>query len=176
MLIGSDAPSAQPIPEDIAGTGRVFGRIVLAPGGTPVESGRVRLLHLTGGRGFESAPTDARGRFELDGLPHGYFDLAVEQPAGLWLADRVINLPPAAKAELILTLGAGSPGGLPAGRSWPGWSGPLAGALELREAPRGREFWRTPKGVAILVGGVTVALLAIAAGAGDETAATPVVP
>jgi hypothetical protein len=175
-LFGSDVASAQPLAADIPGTGRIHGRILRGADGTPVEGHRVRVLHLTAGRVFESVPTDAGGRFEIGGLPHGFFDVAVEQPAGLWLADRVINLAPASRVELVLTLGAENAGGLAPDRTWPGWSGRLLGAFALREAPRGREFWRTPKGVAILVGGAAVALLAIAAGAGNETNATPVVP
>ena len=43
------------------------------------------------------------------------------------------------------------------------------GHAQVFEKPSGREFWRSPKGIAIIAGIGGVALLAIAAGSGSET-------
>ena len=51
-----------------------------------------------------------------------------------------------------------------------------SGVAEVRRKLRGREYWRSPGGVAILSGIGGVALLALAAGSDSEVAATNVIP
>lgn len=175
----SDGASAQTLAEPHPGTARIFGRIVGADGQAQVAATRVLAYHLTSGKTFRSAPVKPNGEYEIGELPFGYFDLAVQTAQGLWLTNRVVSLSPAGKAEMILALGAGgAAAGLESGRTWPGEEpGALIGAFEVRQAPRGRDFWRTPKGVALMTGAAAVALLALATSGGDdETTATPVVP
>jgi hypothetical protein len=171
VAIASDRASAEGAAAELPGTARLSGRIVGPDAKRAVGTARVLAYHLTSRHVFDSAPAKPNGDYEIRGLPFGYFDLAVETPEGLWLADRVVNLPPAGKLELTLTVGgASAPIGVPPGRVWPG-GGALApvGALQVRAAPRGRDFWRSPKGIALVTGIVAVTLLAIASSGNDSS-------
>ena len=60
----------------------------------------------------------------------------------------------------------------PSARKHPGSDQEPSGVAELRRKPKGREFWRSPKGVAIIAGIGGAGLLAIALGSESETVAT----
>ena len=140
--------------------------------GKPVRDALVVAYHVSGQQRFVSSRTGGDGEYQLEQLPFGYFDVGVEVGDGVFVADRVVNLPPAGKAALLLTVQPFQPGTQQLSRKHPGSELEPGGMALLRTRPKGRDFWRSPKGVAILgtVGGA--ALLAIASGSDDEPQAT----
>jgi hypothetical protein len=158
-----DAQPVEPSPTDPS---RITGK-VLSPEGKPVPGATVMAYHLSTGKLYTAPPTGANGEYSLDSLPYGYFDLAIETEAGVFVGNQVVNLAPASKAVVNFTTveyGAGDP----AARSFPGTDEESAGVARVREKLTGRAFWTSAKGVAILTGGGAVALLAIASGSDDE--------
>ncbi|MDQ7006451.1 MAG: carboxypeptidase-like regulatory domain-containing protein [Acidobacteriota bacterium] len=91
--------------------GNVVIRGVVFSGETqePVLGARVYAVHLDTKQVFSSAPSTATGEYQLTGLPYGYYDLAVETPDGLYLANRVINAPAGEKVEMSMLLGSPQP-------------------------------------------------------------------
>lgn len=127
----------------------VKGRVFQADGKSALAGVRVRSFDLSAESEGPSAVTDGKGRFEIGGLPHGYFDLAVETPEGLFVADQVVNVPPGGTAKITLTIGQLR--GAPSSDSFSQTPGVRATALLDRELTQ-REFWRSAKGIAILSG------------------------
>jgi hypothetical protein len=178
LLAGGLAPTHAPAQGPAEGTSSLTGRVQTAEG-QPVQGVRVLAYHVTSQRLFRSEPTRGDAEYRIAGLTYGYVDLAVETAEGLFVADRVLNLAPAQKAAVILTI-------LPAAelaparrgelRQFPGAEGSPLGLAQLREKLRGREFWRSPMGVAILAGAGGAALLAIASGSDEEPSASVFVP
>jgi hypothetical protein len=64
---------------------------------------------------------------------------------------------------------AGSDGKAP--RETPGTRARAQGSAELKLVPAGREFWKSPKGVAI-IGGAVVAILILSSGHGGSGSTT----
>jgi len=160
---------------------RLEGRVFASDGKTPIQGAVVVALPLQDESEYASTPTDAKGSFELAGLPFGYVDLHVRSADGLFVGNQVINLPPASKVvvEFALTKYAERSPSWWADRGVTGGEGADAaiGVAEVRPSVRGREFWRSPKGVAILASVGGAAILAIAAGGGgSSTSASPSTP
>ncbi len=174
LILLSLAPQparGQHVPENVPGTSRIEGRILDARG-REIAGARVLASHVSSGEVFASPPSRDNGKYLVAGLPYGYYDLAVETPAGLFVAERVINLAPAGTAELLLTLVLFDPSTAALARRHAGSGSDPTGLARMEEKPKGREFWRSPKGVAILGGLGGVALLALAFGADSEDPAT----
>lgn len=184
VALGAAAPPpvpAQDRPEfPVVGASVVLGRIFESDGKTPSRGAVVHALHLETNQIYQAEPSDEKGHYRLEGVPHGYLDLAVETGEGLFLGNQVINVPPGGKVVVHFTLVAF--GDRPS--AWwtgeepreVGWLGrETSGVAELVKKARGREFWTSPKGVAVLSGVGGAALLAIAAG-GDGEEAPPVSP
>ncbi len=162
---------------------RIYGKVRAADGKTPVRGAVVHAYHLGGGGAFASAPTASNGSYEIGGLPFGHFDLVVETDEGAFVSSEVVSVPPAGKALVLLTVrryedqpeawwkthgrrplpdGAGDEG---------------AGIAGVIRKARGAEFWKTPKGIAIIAGSGTAVLLAVATSArDDEILASPATP
>ncbi len=134
--------------------GNVVVRGVVFSGQTqePVAGARVYAVHLDTKQVFTSAPSTVKGEYQLTGLPYGYYDLAVETPDGLYLANRVINAPAGEKVEMSMILGPPQP----EDTEW--WS-----AEPDRRIPG---LDRVPDGVSRIVEGIPrkSALVAIASG------------
>lgn len=77
--------------------------------GNEIAGVRVYAVHLDTKQVFTSAPSGPRGEYQITGLPFGYYDLAVETPEGLYLANRVINAPAGERVEISLLLGPPQP-------------------------------------------------------------------
>lgn len=156
-------------------SGQVRGR----DGRTPAVGAVVRVYHLSSERTFSSSPTTSNGKYEIPGLPYGYYDIAVEIPDGMFVADQVANVPPAGKVVLMLSLADFVPGAESDDRrSFPGSDTEAAGVARVTtEAGKG-SFWRRPAGIGVLVGGGGAALLAIASGGSNNNQVTgpPVSP
>lgn len=181
ILCGATVRAAAPIELPSAPeTSRIEGKVVRADGKMPVERAVVRALHLDTGKTYSSEPTDRRGEFEISGLPYGYLDLTVETAEGVYLGNMVVNVPPGGSiaVRLALTPDSGEhterwtelvrPGG-------PRGENRAAGVAEVRTRPRGREYWKSPAGLAIIGGSASAILLAIAV-SGDGGEPSPSTP
>ena len=166
---------AQHTPADIEGTSKIKGKILHTEGKVRIRGSQVLAFHLSSAQLFVSEPTD-RGGFEIRGLPYGYYDLAVEAPDGLYVATQVINVTPSGTTTLVLTLAPYQPATAGLARKFPARDVEPSGLAEIRRKLRGREYLRSPGGVAILSGIGGVALLALAAGSDSEVAATTILP
>ena len=171
-----DPAGAQYVQPETPGTSTIEGK-VLDSHGDGIAGAHVLAHHLSLGKVFTSPPTDKKGGYAITDLPYGYYDLAVDREDGLYLANRVINLAPASTAEVLMTIVPFQPSQASLLRPYPGSDREPVGIAESRLKPKGREFWRSPKGVAIISGIGGAALLAIALGSdSDEDVATEVAP
>jgi len=168
LSIGASGLRAQ---EPETGTSRLRGRVFAADGKQPLAGATVLAYHLSTEQVFRSEPTSHNGQFEIDGLPLGYYDLAVETADGLFAGSDVINLPPAGKAEVNLIATPFDVAGATAGepRPFPGATSASEGVVRVERRMTQREFWRSPKGVAILAGAGAVALVAIATSSKEDS-------
>ncbi len=158
------AGTAAPIESGIRGR-------VVSGDGTPLAGAVVRASSLQTGEETASAPTDRKGEFELSGLPHGYYDLAVETGDGLFAGNRVINVPPSGFGIVQLRIGASA-----ADTDNSAYGSRADGRATVERRLNRREFWRSPKGVAILAGVGGAGLLWLAASDGSNRFETPASP
>ena len=141
----------------------------------PVEGAVVIAYQLSTEEVHRSTPTDGKGRYEIPELPLGYYDLAVETPSGLFVGNQVVNIPPSDKTEVDFAVAAFSGTTAAAGaREFPGSEQAAQGVATVGEGQTAKEFWKSPKGIAILVGGGGVILLAIAVSGGSDDEPPPV--
>jgi hypothetical protein len=163
----SVAQDQEPAPAEPSGSGKLLGRVTLAE--KPVAGARALAYHLMSGRVWRSEPTDAKGRFMLDDLPFGYYDLAIETAEGLFPGNLVVNLPPAGKTSLEIELREYDEEDLSSQRrvAFPGADTTPSGVAGVQD--RGLEnFWRSPRGIAVLAGGGGAVLLAILLSGDDD--------
>ncbi len=163
-----------------AAAGKIRARILATDGKTPIAGAVLRAYLLETGQVFESRPTTSKGECEIGGLPFGYVDLAIDTPEGTFVANQVVNVPPASTVGLsfVLTKFSDHPAAWWSGReprAVPGSGKPAAGAAEVRPKAKGREFWTSAKGIAILAGGAGAVLLALAS-SGGATIVSPSSP
>jgi len=171
LLTASPQVLAQYVAEEVVPTGRIVGTVQDGDG-KPVRDAVVVAYHVSGKKRYASAPTKGNGQYKLENLPFGYFDIGVETGDGVFVADRAVNLPPAGKSELNLTIEPFQPGTQKLSRNHPASESDPSGVALLRAKAKGRDFWRSPKGIAILGAAGGAALLAIASGSDDEATAT----
>jgi hypothetical protein len=164
---GAEEPATTP-PEPAAGTSKLHGR-VRAADGAPVVGATVLAYHLSTEQLLRSAETDAKGGFALDAVPYGYFDLAVLSGSGLYVADAVVNVPPAGRTTVSLDLIASA---AEASRAFPGTDQQPIGIAAVNRKGTGPGFWGKPAGIAILAAGGAVALAALASGGDDGDSTT----
>ena len=187
--LAQTAPAVDKTAEDdpagqaVAGTGLIRGRVFMTDDKTPLEGAIVHAYHLGSQKVFASAPSDAKGRYELGSLPFGYADLFVETPDGVFVANQVVSVPPAAKLSLTFVLFTNED----KTKEW--WTGrepkqiavldkPATGIAEIQEDLGTKSFWTSPGGIAIMAGGGALALLAISASGNNNTEpeASPFMP
>ena len=145
-----------------AGTSRIEGKITSGAKKTPVGGATVLVYHLATAKIFRSAPTGQNGRFEVTGLIHGYYDVAVETPDGLFVGNQVVNAPPDGRAISNFHLVPAGPGQSKP-RDFPGAEKPPTGLATYSQ----ESFWKKPKGIALWVGG-GVAVIALAVSLADD--------
>jgi len=168
--------------DSVPRTGRIEGKVLDSASGKGTAGARVFAYHLDTGVVFSAPPTDERGRYRIEGLPIGWFDLYVETPDGLFAANQVVNMPPRGELDVSLALtkfeDRPSSWGVGRRRDVPGVDTPPIGEARLDETARGKSFWRTPTGIALVVGGGALVILAIVASgnSGSETTASPSSP
>lgn len=132
---------------------------------TGVTGATVVAYHLSTGEVVRSSPTGPKGRFEMTGLKHGYYDLAIETAQGLFVANQVVNLPPGGKAVANLRLVTASIAG-EGPRDFPGSDQPASGIAQL--VKKGNK-----KIIGWAVAGGVGAALAIGGGGSGGGAASP---
>jgi hypothetical protein len=159
----------------------IRGKVYRSDGKTAVTGAVVSAYILESGQVIPSEPTSGNGEFALTGLPFGYADLYVETSEGMFAGSQVVNLSPGGKVSVSLDLSvlADKPSAWWAGREpkeLPGSGKKPIGVAEVHSKVRGREFWKTPGGIATLgaIGGAV--LLAIAASGSGESNASPSTP
>ncbi len=169
LFVAQPGVLAQPA-GTVAGTSRLSGKVSTAAGKAPASGTRVLAYHLSS-ETLYAAEVKGNG-YRLTELPYGYFDLAVELPDGsVYVGNQVVNIPPAGKVAVSFSIvqSPGSPS-----RDFPGTEQASAGQVKIQERLRGRDFWRSPRGIAILAGGGGAVLLAIASGGGSDSTAASV--
>jgi len=156
---------------EAAGSSVIVGKIEAADG-KPAQGVRVLVYHLSTEKLYTSEPTGKNGEYRFEDLPYGYFDVAVETPEGVFVADQVCNLPPSTKiaAQLVLTPFDDTEARPP--REFTGSDLASIGWARVKEKPRGADFWKSTKGIAILAGLGGVALLALASSGGESSASS----
>lgn len=159
---------------DLQGNSEFAGKIQAADGKS-VEGARVLIYHLSTEKLFTSEPASRGGDFKLSELPYGYFDVAVETPEGIYVADQVVNLPPSGKAVATLSLTPFEDSGARPPREFSGSETESVGWARVKEKVRGAAFWKSTTGIAILAGVGGAALLALAL-SGDDGGDSPASP
>jgi hypothetical protein len=155
---------------------RIEGRVVRADGETAVAQATVKFVPLLPDSPTVTAATNPKGWFVAEGIPIGYVDLVVESEGAGFVGNQVINVAPMGRQELQVVLARRGD----RTESW--WTGreikPLPGGgqadgiAELRPKVGGKEFWKSPKGLAVLGGIGAAVLLAIASGGGSSARTT----
>lgn len=172
----TEEPPPPPPPEEPVGKARLLGKIKDSDGKSPLAGVTVVAYHLSKDEFFRSEPTSKKGDFLIENLPLGYYDVAVELPDGdLYVGSTVVNLPPGGKAILVLTVAPFGPGDDPTRQ----WGSAATGATGAGVAQVGlkmtqKEFWKSPKGIAIIAGiGGGALLIWAASGAEDDVVEPP---
>lgn len=83
----------------------MLGKLFAVDGKTTVADAVVTAVHLDSARVFPAAPTGKDGRFQLDGLPYGYYQIAVTSAGTVFALGRPVTLEPASKLAFDLKLG-----------------------------------------------------------------------
>jgi hypothetical protein len=169
ILAMAQQPSAAVAPA----TAKLEGKVLGLDGKTPVSGAKIIAYHLSTEQLFEALPTGPNGQYEIAALPYGYFDLAVETPEGVFVGNQVVNIPPDGTAGITFTLSPHTDG---RPRVFPNSDMTASGTAQVQEKLKGRAFWRSPKGVAIMAGTGGALLLAVAGGDSDTSAPTAASP
>ncbi len=104
-LAGTPLAAAEPAAGDAPyGTSSIAGKITVAAGGTSALNATVWAYHLSTATMYRSEPTGADGRFTIEGLPPGYFDLAIETSYGFFVGTQVLNVPAGGRAVANMSL------------------------------------------------------------------------
>lgn len=176
LILGSFFIPAAVAEEKGPDSAKIVGTIFGSDGKSKISGAKVHAYHLSTEATFTSAPTGNDGKYEITGLPYGYFDLAVETPNGIFVANQVANVAPTAKAVLSFTIREYGDDDDDERRAFPGAQSDSSGVANVRQRLTGRDFWKSPKGIAVIGGSAGAALLAIAAGGGSDSPASATQP
>lgn len=153
--------------------------VIRDEGGKPLPGVRVVLTALEGAAASFSTTTDGGGAYELTHLPSGLFEISFAFDGKAYVGNRVLLIAPEQKQKANFRLGGFTPqdsiAGLTPGQKVPGLEGTAAGVgrLEERTGPTGLAWFRTGKGVAVLVAGAAAlvgGLITFAEKGSDKTA------
>ncbi len=138
-----------------------------------VSGATVLAYQLSTAQVFRSAPTGEKGHYEIAGLSHGYYDIAVETNSDLFVGNQVINVPAQGNAVASFSLTTSDVIGT-GPRDFPGSDRAPTGFATLVT----QNFWMTGKGIAIWAGGGLATVILIVAGTRSSSgnAATQTVP
>lgn len=169
VSMGADpAPGASGTLPTVAGKGIVRVRIYQGDKKHPVAAEAIRAVHVDSGKTFSAGPCAARRGCEIRGVPYGYLDLAVETPQGPFPGDRLITLAPGGTLKLDLILKAprevsSDQPGEPQKWNTGSVAAPETAVARVTEQLSGKAFWKSPAGIAIIVGSSAAVLWAISA-------------
>lgn len=132
---------------------------------SPARGGRVLAYEVAAAtlRATQAIADD--GSFRIEGLPHGWYELAVEFDGALYVGNRALDLDPGSVRPVKIELLPPPTGTSP--RRFPGSPQEPTGLAVLEKQTTTKEFWFGGKGIAIL-GGVGAAALIGAAIASDD--------
>ena len=167
LLAQEPEPSPHPV-----GYTRLQGKVQGSGDQRRVAGAVVLAYHLSTDEMYRSEPTGSNGAYAIEGLPFGYYDLAVEGPEGLFVGSHVVNIPPGGKATINFTMIAfdTTTALAEARQEFGGLDRPSSGTATVTRKRTSREFWRGPKGVAIMAGTGGVILLVIASDSNETSA------
>jgi len=167
-LAAQTEPTTEPVGRSSTqGEGQIKGRVT-GTETTALAGATIIAYHLSTETVFRSKVTDGKGNFTIDGLPYGYFDVAVQTADGLFVADQVVNVPPSGKVSMSMALVVGTTGES-APRGFAGLDQAAAGVAQV-DSKKSGSFWKSSKGIAVLGGIGGVVLLAIALSGSDDDA------
>lgn len=170
---------AQQSTEDPAGsgdtlprTGRIQGKVVDSATGRGMPQVVVHAYHIDSQAVFSSEKTRDNGRYRIEGVPLGWHELYVETSDGLFLGNQVVNVPPKAEVDVDLTVTrfADRPISWQVGkrRAIPGQDEPAVGEARLDRTARGKSFWKTPLGIALVSAGGALVIFAVVVSEDDS--------
>lgn len=172
------AKKPPPIP-----TAAIHGRVLTPDGKKGVTGAVVRLRWLDSGEIVSSPPSANNGNYQIKGLGFGYAELVVETTDGIFVSDRIVDIPPAGSVAADFRV---TPFSARTAEYWasrrPATTSTVAGEplglAETREKLAGRDFWKSPAGIAIIAGVAGAIFLAAAVnargGSRSTTTSTPV--
>lgn len=102
-------PATHVLAAGMAGSVVISGTVVSVSSGDNIAGALVYAVHLDTKQVYKSAATGDDGKYSIPGLPFGYYDIAVMDATGLYLANRVINAPAGEKVDISLALGPPQP-------------------------------------------------------------------
>ena len=165
LLFSVSSGFTQPIEE--TGSSTLAGNVEHADTQTAVANAEVLAFRLEDQKIYRTT-TSANGSFLFEGMPYGYYDLAVQVGEDVYPAGDVINLTP--RGKVIATLRLIAREDRPdefwneyRSRSFLGETNETDGVARLQLKRKGRDFWRTGKGIAIIstIGGATLLAIAV---------------
>ena len=126
--------------------------------GKPLRGATVTVRSLDGPASWTSLPADKWGKYRLQGLHYGWAEVTVTTEEGQFLGDQAINLPPGKNVQVGFSLleTRDKPASwwtdrrveLPNGES----AAEVAGMAQSSQKLTGVEYWKSPAGIAIVVG------------------------
>jgi len=144
-----EAPAEAPV----AGA-TLKGKVTSADRKTPLEGARVHAI-AKDGRVVTSAPTDAKGRYQLQGVPAGTYRIAVSTGEGVYSVESEVGIASASTFTVNLaTIPAEAARG-----TVPGMELSPRGYAAIVNGKEKRPFWGSAKGLILI--GVTAAALAL---------------
>jgi len=169
FVAASPAPLMAKTPKT-AETSRLSGRITLENGENAADV-RIVMRRMESEAPPLEARTDSRGHYVFKAVRYGYYELAFEKDGVAYASNRLLDIPPDEKVEADFTLGGFRPEDAETALALDdplpllGPETRAAGVARLAEnfGPSGWAWFRTGKGVAVLVGGGALAVVALIA-------------
>lgn len=160
--VPADPDEEAPTAGNAAGAGATLkGKVTGADRKTPLAGARVHAIGKDG-RVVTSAPTDAKGRYELKGVPAGTYRLAVSTGDGVYTVESEVGIASASGFTVNLaTIPAEAARG-----TVPGVDLSPRGYAAIVNGKDSKPFWGSAKGIVLI--GVTAAALALILSNADD--------
>ena len=167
--IPPDVDEAPPAESAAAGAA-LKGKVTGPDRKTPLEGARVHAI-AKDGRVVTSAPTDAKGRYQLKGVPAGTYRLAVSTGDGVYTVESEVGIASASSFTVNLaTIPAEAARG-----TVPGMDLAPRGYAAIMNGNDNKPFWGSAKGI-ILIGVTAAALALILSNADGDEDEKPISP
>jgi hypothetical protein len=157
LCSGGFAEAAEPDEPEETRSGILRGKVFDKDGKNPLAGVGVRAVHAETGEVIEGTWSGPYGKYEITGLPSGYYDLVFVAGSGTFLATQLFFVPPGGTVTASFALTPVEPGE----RGW--WEGSEPRIPGTDRVPDGRarlldtddkgSFLKTGKGKALLIGG-----------------------